>query len=74
MATEFFTSGVTMAVISVDRADSVLETQIATSQESSGSGYSSPLGATVLPGGVNFSVYSRTVTHCCSSVRRKLPR
>lgn len=51
-----------MAVISVGRADSVLETQIATSQESAGSGYSSPLGATVLPGGVNFSVYSRTAT------------
>lgn len=51
-----------MGISSVDRARSLAEVQAASAGQSLGAGHSSPLGATVLPGGVNFSIYSRSAT------------
>jgi len=49
-----------MAVISAGRASFIAEPQTGDLKQSGDPGCSSPLGATVLPGGVNFSIYSRS--------------
>ena len=51
-----------MGIGSVDRPRSLAEVQAASVQQSLGAGRSAPLGATVLTGGVNFSIYSRSAT------------
>jgi isoamylase len=54
--------GVTMGSVSAGRARSLAETPVASTKQSLGLGSSSPLGATVIASGVNFSIYSRSAT------------
>ena len=51
-----------MGISSVGQARSVAEMQAATAKQSPGAGLSSPLGATVVADGINFSIYSRSAT------------
>jgi hypothetical protein len=50
------------SIISVGQARSLAEMPDASTKQSAGVGRSSPLGATVLPRGVNFRIYSRSAT------------